>query len=290
LGDAAVFGGMGRFPLRLVVLSLVVAGIVPAASPDGHGVEMVYLANEGFMIRSGDRAVLVDALFGDGIGGYPAVPEEIRRDMESGEPPFGRVQLVLATHQHGDHFDPAAVARFLDSHPEALFVSTEDAVRRLMDRLPETSSVRSRILAAAPDPGGPIRIEHDGLTVEAFDLHHGHGMEPPIANLGFIVEIGGVKLLHVGDTEVTAEEFRRSGAADRRVDVALLSYWTLDRLDPLVGASRNVLMHLPAADAPRGYFAPRADLEELIRSLLEQDRDAFLPTRAMDRLHVTAEP
>lgn len=276
--------------LALVVLAGPVLAATASASTDSGGVEIVYLANEGFLIRSGGRAVLIDALFGDGIRGYPFVPAEIRRDMELGEPPFDGVQLVLATHQHGDHFDPAAVARFLDGHPEAHFVSTEGAVAELLRLLPEGGSARARVRAATPEAGRPVRLEHDGLVVEAFDLHHGEGMNPPIANLGFIIEIGGVKLLHVGDTEVTAGEFRESGAAERSVDVALLSYWTLDRLGPVIGAPRTVLMHLPAVDAPRDYFAPQSDLEDLIRSLREQDRDAFLPTRPMDSTRATDRP
>ncbi len=52
------------------------AGGAPAAA---EGVEVTYLGNEGFLIAAGDVRVVVDALFDDGIKGYPTVPPGPRR-------------------------------------------------------------------------------------------------------------------------------------------------------------------------------------------------------------------
>lgn len=279
--------GLTGVLLWLVLLSRVALPAAELEPSRTEGVEITYLANEGFLIRSAEHAVLIDALSGDGIGGYPAVPREVRKSMERGEPPFERVDLVLATHHHGDHFDAAAVADFLERHPEALFVSTDQAVERLSAELPEASPARARVRAANPAPGRPARLAHRGLDVQAFALHHGHGMDPPVRNLGFVVEIGGLVLLHVGDTEVTPEEFARSGITEREIDVALLSYWTLDSLGPLVGDARLVAMHLPDPGAPAGYFAPFGDTrDELVSALSAEHPATFLPTEPLETLRL----
>lgn len=192
---------MTRTPsrLRLILLSAMI-GIcfnTPAA-------EITYLANEGFLLAGGGEKVLVDALFGDGLAGYAVVPAELRSKLEAAQPPFDGVDLVLATHFHDDHFDPRAVGRFLAAAPQARFVSTPQAVERLRTEYDGFEGIAPRVRAVLPAEGDAERLESDGVALTVYNLHHGRGR--PIENLGFLVEVGGARLLHVGDTMVDAEE------------------------------------------------------------------------------------
>ena len=51
------------------------------------------------------------------------------------------VDLILATHNHADHFDPIAVGRHLRANPEARFVSTKQAVKSLRDRVEDFEAI-----------------------------------------------------------------------------------------------------------------------------------------------------
>ena len=48
---------------------------------------------------------------------------------------FAGVDLILASHFHGDHFDAASVARHLRANPEAVFLSTNQAVAELCEQI-----------------------------------------------------------------------------------------------------------------------------------------------------------
>ena len=88
--------------LAVTLLTLAIANELPrteAGSTEptaATGVEITYLANEGFLLAAGEKKVLIDALF-PGITNYPAVPEPIRSRLERAETPFDGVDLVLAT-------------------------------------------------------------------------------------------------------------------------------------------------------------------------------------------------
>ena len=55
-------------------------------------------------------------------------------------------------------------------------------------------------------------------------FHHGR---LGVKNLAFLVDLDGLTILHVGDTEITANEIRPWRLADRQIDVALLPVWHL---------------------------------------------------------------
>ena len=237
-------------------------------------VEITYLANEGFLLAAGDDKVLIDALF-PGIDGYPRVPPDLRSRLDRAEAPFDGVDLVLATHLHDDHFGPREVARHLASSG-AMFVSTPDAVERLR----RVSEPTVDIVAQHPGRGRRSRLSvGDDLAITVLNLHHG---SRDIQNLGFIVEIGGLKVLHVGDTEVKVADIAPLELGADAVDVALLPGWILAEPSwrPLVaeiGARHLVVMHLASPDAPASWFGSAGSLEGRVRLIREHFPDAWIP-------------
>ncbi len=111
--------------LCLVALTVLVASPLPAE------LEITYVANEGFLLAGGGKKVLIDALFDGGIAGYPTIPDELRPSLEQARPPFDGVDLVLATHFHGDHFGPPNGVELAD--PD----QPEPDVGLLADRRPD---------------------------------------------------------------------------------------------------------------------------------------------------------
>jgi L-ascorbate metabolism protein UlaG (beta-lactamase superfamily) len=249
-----------------------------AASP---GLEVVYLANEGFLVRHGGRQVLIDALFGDGIPGYDAVSAELRQSLERGAV-WGEVPVALATHFHGDHFDPAAVGRFLDAHPAAIFVSTPQAKASFMQAVPDAARLGERFRAVLPDPGESEVFDVAGIRIEALNLHHGR-REPPVENLGFIVTLGDRRFIHLGDTEAKQEDLAPYVERLAEPDVALLPFWFLasewriEWVRQELRPQRIVVAHLPTPQAPASYFARWRSYAELRATIETAFPDAWLP-------------
>ncbi len=235
-----------------VCLLAAAAGSSGAAGKNREPIEVTYVGNEGFLIVSGGKKVMVDALYREGVPGYVVLPMKLRQTIERADPPFDKIDLVLATHFHADHFDPAAVGAYLRSTNGALFVSTPQSVDRVRGQMSGNPQTIKRVREMFPLEGRRIRLNHHGVSIEVLNVHHGRGRG--VENLGFIIELDGWRFLHIGDSQGDADDFRRNKLHEETFDVAFIPYWYLayDRMTAtvteVIRAERIVAMHIP----PRG--------------------------------------
>ena len=242
----------------------------------GAQVEIHHLGNEGFLLQSAEHAVLVDALFGEGLTGYPVVPKAIRQDIEAARGVYAEVDLVLASHIHADHFDPDAVARHLRANPEAHFVSTRQAAKALRTTGIDTERIHGFWPSKEQRPG----LAHRGVHVRALRFHHGNSTQ----NLGLLFDLGGLSILHLGDSIITPEEQTELPMDDIRIDIVMAPYWMLDssrgrRVLDQLNARHVIAMHFPSADAPDNYFGERKDLPGQVKACQNALPDAWMAYR-----------
>ena len=243
----------------------------PGAGEVASGLQVTFLGNEGFLLEAEGRKVLIDALVSRSMPRYVQQDESLRNTLEGAQPPFD-VGLVLATHVHGDHFDARAVATYLRARPEAVFISTEQALSKL-DDLPGFEALKARARAVKPSPSKFVRLPEFGLTV--VDMHHGMDRRPPTQNHGFVLELGGLRILHMGDTEVTAEELEELDLGGP-IDLAFVPGWYLDAqpwkgaLDETIQPKKIVVMHL----AP-GWVDGHSNFQKQSRDRVGRVRSAY---------------
>ena len=253
---------------------------------------VTYLANEGFLLEGGGGKVLVDALFGAGLSGYPVVPSAVRKRLEAAEAPFDDVDLVLATHFHGDHFDAAAVRRFLQASPGTLFVSTHQAVSRLR----EAGFTNERQLAARlPAEGEVEALSAGSVQLQIFNLHHGRDRRPPVENLGFLITVADQRVLHIGDTEVTVGDVAALQLASRQIDIALLPVWFLTypewmAVTRTLEAGQIIGMHLAEPTASARYFGPEGSYEGRLARIEKEFPSAQVATEPGARYRFNRRP
>ncbi len=255
------------FALGLTVLC------APAEKPP---LAVTYLANEGFLIAAGETKIIVDGLYREGVEGYQKIPPNWREKIETAQPPFDGVDLLLVSHFHADHFDSHAVGRHLLNNRDATLVSSAQVVTRLEMEFDEFRAVEDRVHPVLP-MGGPVRKEISGIEVEIWRVTHGDGRFSSIENLGYLVTLGGKKILHIGDSVAEEADLKRFGWAEQGIDIALLPYWYLvdeqwkPHVKPLIGADVLIPMHIPLAE--------REPIAEQIRAAFP---NAFLFTRPME--------
>ncbi len=197
-------------------LASVVALLVGLAAPArAQGVRVTYLANEGVLVEGGGVRIVIDALFRDSMDPYARHAGDVQEQLETGGKPYDGVRLALATHFHLDHWDAGAVTRFLRTHPDALFGSTEHGVAMM------PYDVRERARNLWPSTGTTSTLEVAGAKVTAFPLEHGKTQ-----NLGYRIALGGRTLAHFGDADPSEENLRRITAVES-VDVLLVPFWWL---------------------------------------------------------------
>ena len=132
---------MKRLWLGVAVLLVAVVAIVyfvmdrPAAvAPEAASqvqapsVEITYIANEGVLISSGGKQVLIDGLHREYGPEYAFLPTAERDKIENAKAPFDAIDLILVSHRHLDHFHPESVGLHLQNSPRAFLVSSQQVV------------------------------------------------------------------------------------------------------------------------------------------------------------------
>ena len=190
------------------------------------GVRITFLANEGVMLSAGSDKVLIDALY-MAYGTYAVPDQETQARLALGKQPFDGVDVILVTHYHGDHFAPEPVARHLRSNAAATLVTSRQVIDSLRAGTSLTGIGADRLLSRTTPRGTRRREAINGITIELLGIPHGSRRHRRVEHLGFIVDVGGRRVLHVGDTDITEETYAPLRLDTTRVDVALIPYWAL---------------------------------------------------------------
>jgi L-ascorbate 6-phosphate lactonase len=164
--------------------------------PTGEGrLALVWLGQAGFAIHHDGFTALVDPFLSPWEGrryGSGLVPEACEG-----------VDLVLCTHEHVDHLDAHSLPAIAAASPGARFVVPAPIV----DMATEAGIPSDRVLGVQPG----VAHEFDPVTLWAVPARHGVTMEDAygfgeslsggqIRFLGYVLEAGGVRLYHAGDT------------------------------------------------------------------------------------------
>jgi L-ascorbate metabolism protein UlaG (beta-lactamase superfamily) len=143
-------------------------------------------------------------------------------------PPFearevGGLDAILCTHEHWDHFDSEALPELAETSADAVIVVPEP----LVDAVVALGIDPSRVVGAQPERS----IELGGLSIHPVPACHGvetgdaYTFGRELSNglfryLGYVVDLGGVRVYHAGDTipfDGLEEQLR-----ELAIDVALL--------------------------------------------------------------------
>jgi L-ascorbate metabolism protein UlaG (beta-lactamase superfamily) len=162
--------------------------------PD-RGVGLNWLGQAGFVVRAGGTTALID----------PFLSPRDGRLYESSLPAARAegVDLVLCTHEHVDHFDAASVPAIASASPGAVFVVPSP----IADMVTEAGVAADRVVGVQPGDD----LELAGLRIRPVPAMHGVTMEDAYGFgeelsggltrfLGYVLDAGGVRLYHAGDT------------------------------------------------------------------------------------------
>ncbi len=190
-------------------------------------VRVTFIGNSGFLISTGGKKVLIDAFF-DGFG-EEVLPDYVLEYLLNAKPPFDNVDIILATHDHADHFSPSMVTRYLQNNPSTVFISTSQATSKL-------AGFGDRIIALDPRSGTPQDAEANGIQVKAIYISHG---TPPAGteetyNNGYIVSMYGATFFHCGDIS-DIRDIVPYHLSDEKVDMAFITHFYFSS-----GGSRDI--------------------------------------------------
>jgi len=174
---------------------------------DAVAVTVWWLGNAGFAINAAGRVILIDPVI-DLEDDSDPVTSEIGLPLLAPLPirarNIDRVDLVLLTHDDGDHTAPKTVPELI-ARTHALFVGTERTARKLR----AVGLLDDRIRVCQYDR--PLRV--GDMTIIPTPARHqedqGHTVRGDCC--GFIIKAAGVTFWHPNDTDLLKEHLRVTG-------------------------------------------------------------------------------
>ena len=187
--------------------------------------EICFVANAGFYAQDGEKGILLDALFADGLKGYHIASAPVRTELENASGKFKNVRMIFVSHFHDDHMKGEPIIKHIRANPDVKAIMPEQAKEKVIDAgvsADETQSVLGNTLK--------IGTQHQLLDMPfpttLYGISHGEGRS--IENIGIMVEVAGQTIMHVGDMDAKAEDLKKAGIDGLKVDWLLMPSWYLD--------------------------------------------------------------
>lgn len=242
-------------------------------------IKVMYVGNEGVLVTHDGRSVLIDGLHREYGPDYLFPPPDLLSAMESAQPPFNSVRVVLVSHIHLDHFHPESVGLHLKNNPAATLLSSAQTALEVAKNYKDHESIRSQIREYTPEWKQKKHFDIYGINVTVLGLKHGSDRFWWVKNLGHLVEIGGKKLFQFGDADMTVENFAAFELPKEKIDVAFVPYWYFlsdagrKLVREQIAAKTYVAVHIPPASADkeaeriRGLFSGLLTLTSIKQEL-----------------------
>lgn len=186
-----------------------------------------YIANEGVLIRAGNKQILIDGLHREYKPAYAFPPPDLQNLLETAQKPYDKINLLLASHIHLDHFHAESIGLHLKNNPRAIFASSGQAADEIAKNFADYEKIKAQIKPIVYEWKKAVEYNQDGVKVRFLGLRHANAQFVGIQNFGHLIEVGGKKFLHIGDADMTAENFSVFDLAKENIDVAFIPYWFL---------------------------------------------------------------
>jgi len=234
-------------------------------------VHVSYIGNMGILLQHKEDAILIDGLHEFYGKDYLYPSSKLVQSITSTIHP----NLLLFTHLHGDHFSKDMAAAYLGKNKTARLIAAEDVTSQIHGFDPQINTVATNAYTKQ-------HFTYEGCAVSVFRMNHKNPRHKTVQNLGFIVRLGNIKVLHVGDTGWFEEikMFQKLSLREAHIDVAILPYWMLLHKN----AEELIRMHINPSKLVVTHISPRIPTQELSRM-----KQAFPKATFFTRLQETIE-
>jgi L-ascorbate metabolism protein UlaG (beta-lactamase superfamily) len=240
----------------VVLLSCAVMSAACGAEAKGLSGDLVSTDNGALMIHPLHHATFLMQWNGKTIYVDPVGGAKLFADLP-------KPDLVLVTHIHFDHFDPATLAAVIPAQDQPTII----APATVAEKIPATLRARTRVKVLANGE----KTEAAGIAIEAVPAYNTtpgkEKFHPKGRDNGYVLTLGGKKVYIAGDTEDTAEMRALKG-----IDIAFLPM-NLPYTMSVPKAADAIRQFRPKIVYPYHYRSgdgTKADLDELKRLVGKQ--------------------
>jgi ankyrin repeat protein/L-ascorbate metabolism protein UlaG (beta-lactamase superfamily) len=221
------------------------------ASQPVKTLEVTYIANEGFYITTRTQSVMTDALIRNPWG-YLNTPAPVYTKIKDSAPPFARLDLLLFSHAHRDHYEPNMAFELMKSRDKTTLVGNSVTIGELTEAAgADFSGIEARTRNLNPDWGTTLDTSIAGIKMKVFPVNHGEP-ERPYVTLAYLMYLDGFSVLHLGDISPPSnvEYFPKFGLEKEDIDIAFIDPFFLQNeagqrlLKDFIRPRKIILMHM----------------------------------------------
>lgn len=197
--------------------------------------KITYISNEGFLVETENNKIAFDTFFDKIDADWCDSPNDsILNLMQKNMSPFNNIDIIFISHKHRDHFDESVLINHLTINKKGIVVCP-NKVKSILSKHPNYKSFRERVVSITPQEYEDSCININDIPIRIMRFEHSHTMitdtitgEPfnkhqDIENLGYLLEIDGVKLFHCGDTNpLNKKEYTTYALNEENIDIAFL--------------------------------------------------------------------
>ncbi len=246
--------------------------------------EITFIGNEGFVISSAGKKVMIDGLLKKRDKGYYILSGEQHKKITRAVSPYENINLLLVTHYHGDHFDAKTAVNHLINNPKGILTAPKQAVDRMRE-IKDYSKISEQVMEVTPGFGETEEQTVNGISLKVLGLRHcpyydeGVNRHSEVKNNAYIFTVGGNTIFHVGDATMEVnEDLVKSFNLDKEgIDVTFVEYFDFNEI------TNNIINNVirPKKVIPM-HISPR-DMEKISERFSRAGPALFLFKEPMER-------
>ena len=206
-----------------------------------NDLKVTYLENCGFLYENNKSKVLVDP-FGTEFGNFFYLPTEAtKKHIISGNIPFNKIDLLLITHFHGDHFNAKLAESFLLNNSKTKMICPSQVYKQMKDSCNNFAKIEAQIISPNLFINESKRIRINDFSVTSIRMQHGTNRSlegiacsdytdyEKTENFGYVIHFNKKNIFHQGDGCLSINEKALKNIY-YPINVAHLSYFDWDSI------------------------------------------------------------
>ncbi|MFK7775402.1 MAG: MBL fold metallo-hydrolase [Saprospiraceae bacterium] len=182
-------------------------------------VKVTYIANDGIMIEYEDKKVVIDAINRTvNLGGWVAPSSAELLKVENGVAPYDNIDVIMITHNHGDHYATSAVTNYLNNNPNTKLIVPSSLESSF-------SSNATQIVDFSINKFERINVIENEVSIDILQIEHfdqfGNNFSG-VESFAYIVTMNDKKFLHAGDIDYVDSQLDVFNLLDDEIDVVFI--------------------------------------------------------------------
>jgi len=216
--------------------------------------KIYYTSCMGMLINYNDKNILIDGINSPNIAPYMTVKKETLINIVKKNEPFNKIDIILVTHEHREHFQPDLTCQILSACPEATLIAPKTVISLLRQSQYFKKRFITQLISIDLDLNKSIEFNLKNVKICAARLLHDDNAKfSSVKNIAYLMYLGDINILHVGDAEADIEQFDKS-ALSRKINCLIAPFKYLVTENGIATIASLNIKYLVAAHFPQKEY------------------------------------